>query len=74
MADAAGATVAGIDTSDELITIARARTPSAELRIGSVYELPWDDASASGGRAPRSTSAPSFAPAPTTPPTITGDR
>lgn len=40
-ADAMGATVAGIDASDELITVARARTPHADLRLGSMFELPW---------------------------------
>ena len=45
LADAAGAAVAGIDASDELIDIARSRTPAADLRVGSMYELPWDDSS-----------------------------
>ena len=45
LADATGATVAGIDASDELIAVARERTPHADLRIGSMYELPWPDAS-----------------------------
>jgi SAM-dependent methyltransferase len=41
-ADAMGATVVGIDAAAELIEIARARTPHADLRLGSMFELPWD--------------------------------
>ena len=40
-----GATVAGIDASEELISVARQRVPDADLRVGSMYELPWADAS-----------------------------
>jgi SAM-dependent methyltransferase len=40
-ADAMGASVAGIDAADELMVIARARTPAADLRLGSMFELPW---------------------------------
>ena len=40
-----GARVAGIDASTELVAVARARTPSADLRVGSMYELPWPDES-----------------------------
>jgi SAM-dependent methyltransferase len=43
VADGMGATVAGIDASAELISIARARTPGADLRLGSMFELPWSD-------------------------------
>jgi SAM-dependent methyltransferase len=45
LADAAGATVTGIDASEELLAVARARTPHADLRLGSMFELPWSDAS-----------------------------
>ncbi len=45
LAAGAGATVAGIDASAELIDIACARTPSADLRVGSMFELPWADGS-----------------------------
>jgi SAM-dependent methyltransferase len=45
LADAAGATVAGIDAADALVAIARARTPAADVRSGSMYELPWSDGS-----------------------------
>lgn len=39
--DGMGATVAGIDASPELVSVARARTPGADLRLGSMFELPW---------------------------------
>ena len=42
-ADAMGAEVAGIDAAAELIAIARARTPGADLRLGSMFELPWQN-------------------------------
>jgi SAM-dependent methyltransferase len=45
LADAMGATVAGIDAAEDLIDVARARTPGADLRVGSMYELPWPDES-----------------------------
>jgi SAM-dependent methyltransferase len=45
LADATGATVAGIDASADLVGIARERTPGADLRVGSMYELPWPDGS-----------------------------
>ncbi len=45
VAAGAGATVAGIDASAELVDIARARTPGADLRVGSMFELPWADGS-----------------------------
>ena len=41
-AEAMGATVAGIDASAALVAIARARTPSADLRLGSMFDLPWE--------------------------------
>ena len=40
-----GARVGGIDAAEELIAVARARTPSADLRVGSMFELPWPDVS-----------------------------
>jgi SAM-dependent methyltransferase len=40
-----GATVSGIDASSELLAVATARTPDADLRLGSMFELPWPDAS-----------------------------
>ena len=45
IADAMGATVAGIDAAADLIAVARERTPTADLRVGSMYELPWADES-----------------------------
>jgi SAM-dependent methyltransferase len=39
-----GATVSGIDASVALVDVARARTPSADVRVGSMFELPWPDA------------------------------
>jgi SAM-dependent methyltransferase len=40
-----GATVSGVDASAELLAVAAARTPDADLRLGSMFELPWPDAS-----------------------------
>jgi SAM-dependent methyltransferase len=40
-----GATVAGLDASAALIDIARARTPSADLRVGDMFALPFADGS-----------------------------
>lgn len=42
-AEARGARVAGIDASAALLGIARARTPGADLRLGSMFNLPWED-------------------------------
>ena len=42
-ADARGASTAGIDAGAPLVDIARARTPDADLRVGTMFELPWDD-------------------------------
>ena len=41
MAAATGAVVSGIDASEELVAIARERAPGADLRIGSMFALPW---------------------------------
>ena len=45
LAASTGAIVAGIDASAELIAVARDRIPAGDLRVGSMYELPWPDAS-----------------------------
>jgi SAM-dependent methyltransferase len=45
IADAMGATVAGIDAAGDLIDVAQQRTPTADLRVGSMYALPWADQS-----------------------------
>jgi SAM-dependent methyltransferase len=37
-----GATVAGLDASEALIAIARARTPDADFRVGDMFELPFE--------------------------------
>jgi len=42
-ADAMGAVTAGIDAAAPLIEIARRRTPHADLRVGTMFALPWDD-------------------------------
>ncbi len=39
-----GATVAGIDASPRLLTIASARVPDADVRVGDMFALPWPDA------------------------------
>jgi SAM-dependent methyltransferase/alkylhydroperoxidase family enzyme len=39
-----GATCAGIDASPRLIEVARDRNPGADLRVGDMQALPWDDA------------------------------
>ncbi len=39
-----GAAVAGIDASPRLIAVARDRVPDADVRIGDMAALPWEDA------------------------------
>lgn len=43
LAAGAGADVAAIDASVELVAVARLRTPTADVRLGSMFELPWPD-------------------------------
>ncbi len=43
LAAARGATCAGLDASPRLIEIARDRNPAADLRVGDMHALPWDD-------------------------------
>jgi SAM-dependent methyltransferase/alkylhydroperoxidase family enzyme len=38
-----GAECAGIDASERLVSIARDRSPDADLRVGDMHALPWDD-------------------------------
>ena len=38
-----GAEVAGLDASEALIAIARARVPAADFRVGDMFALPFDD-------------------------------
>ena len=45
LAGARGAICAGIDASPRLIAVARDRSPDADLRVGDMHALPWDDAS-----------------------------
>jgi SAM-dependent methyltransferase len=44
-AGAIGARTAGIDAAASLVEIARDRNPDADVRLGSMFELPWSDAS-----------------------------
>jgi ubiquinone/menaquinone biosynthesis C-methylase UbiE len=39
-----GAAVTGLDVSEPLLVIARARTPAGDLRLGDMLHLPFDDA------------------------------
>ncbi len=38
-----GARCAGIDASARLIAVARDRNPDADLRVGDMHSLPWED-------------------------------
>jgi SAM-dependent methyltransferase/alkylhydroperoxidase family enzyme len=38
-----GAECAGIDASERLISVARDRSPGADIRVGDMHALPWDD-------------------------------
>lgn len=44
-ANANGAETAGIDAAGSLLEIARDRNPDTDLRLGSMFELPWPDES-----------------------------
>jgi SAM-dependent methyltransferase/alkylhydroperoxidase family enzyme len=44
LAAARGAACAGIDASPRLIAVARHRLPDADLQVGDMHALPWDDA------------------------------
>jgi uncharacterized peroxidase-related enzyme len=43
LATVLGATGAGIDASPRLIAVARDRNPDADLRVGDMHALPWED-------------------------------
>ncbi|WP_062430450.1 class I SAM-dependent methyltransferase [Herbidospora daliensis] len=45
LAAARGAQGAGIDASARLVAVARDRNPGADVRVGDMHDLPWDDAS-----------------------------
>ena len=44
-ADEMGAVAAGIDAAAPLVDIACERSPHADVRVGNMFELPWDDES-----------------------------
>jgi SAM-dependent methyltransferase len=44
-ANAIGARMSGVDASSALLAIARTRTPDADIRLGSMFDLPWDNES-----------------------------
>ncbi|MEY2419106.1 MAG: hypothetical protein QOG90_1786 [Actinomycetota bacterium] len=41
----AGATASGLDAAEGLVEIARDRNPRADIRLGSMFELPWEQES-----------------------------
>jgi ubiquinone/menaquinone biosynthesis C-methylase UbiE len=45
LAAARGASVAGLDAAEALVTIARERVSDGDLRVGEIEDLPWADAS-----------------------------
>ena len=45
LASERGAVVSGIDASEALVTIARARTPEGDFRVGDMFAMPFPDAS-----------------------------
>lgn len=45
LAAARGACGSGIDASSRLVAIARDRLPDADIRVGDMNELPWDEGS-----------------------------
>ena len=42
-AEAMGAETAGIDAAEALLEIAQDRNPESDLRLGSMFDLPWHD-------------------------------
>jgi SAM-dependent methyltransferase len=42
-ARARGARVAGIDAAEALVELAASRNPDADIRLGTMFDLPWDD-------------------------------
>jgi uncharacterized peroxidase-related enzyme len=45
LATVLGATCAGLDASPRLLAVAQDRNPDADLRVGDMNALPWDDGS-----------------------------
>ena len=43
LATATGAATAGIDAAAPLLDIAKDRSPGSDLRLGSMFELPWEN-------------------------------
>jgi uncharacterized peroxidase-related enzyme len=43
LASVRGADCAGIDASPRLVAVARDRSPRADIRVGDMHALPWDD-------------------------------
>jgi SAM-dependent methyltransferase len=43
LVEASGAEPSGIDASESLVAFARTRLPRADLRVGEMEELPWED-------------------------------
>jgi ubiquinone/menaquinone biosynthesis C-methylase UbiE len=43
LASARGALVSGIDAAEGMIEIARRLAPGADLRVGAMERLPWDE-------------------------------
>jgi SAM-dependent methyltransferase len=48
LAPVRGADCAGIDASARLVAVARDRSPRADIRVGDMYALPWDDGGFTG--------------------------
>lgn len=42
-AEGRGARTAGLDAAAPLVDIARTRNPESDLRVGTMFDLPWDD-------------------------------
>lgn len=45
LADATGANVSAIDAAESLVDIAQDRSPNSDIRVGSMFDLPWADES-----------------------------
>ena len=63
-----GASVSGLDASESLLRIAAARTPYADLRLGDMDALPWDDNRVRRGDPASTRSGPTARPRPQKPP------
>jgi SAM-dependent methyltransferase len=45
LATGIGAAVSAIDAAEDLVAVARLRAPTADVRLGSMFDLPWPDES-----------------------------